>query len=134
MAFMDAAALSSVWWRAATSLRGILRSGSASLLPPERLCQECPQHGDGVHCSHPGVRAGAKYSREAERDTTGVSGGALNAVEGDLDDLLRSDMDHVAFTASFKVQEALGLPREHLVGHPLESLSDHDPAASVIIV
>src|SRR4051794_14917049 len=68
---------------------------------------------------------------EPERHTAGVAGRDLDAVERDLDDLFRLDVNDVALAsgplADLELQEALRLPLEKGVGEPLEGLAHHDP-------
>src|SRR5690606_28789039 len=73
----------------------------------------------------------AQHPGEAQRQSSGVAGRALNAVEGDLDDLLGTHEDDVTLAVCLQLQEAAGLPLEHLVGHPLERLAQHDEAVAV---
>jgi len=64
----------------------------------------------------------------------------LYAVDGDLDDLFRPDPHHtaVAFPAlrlplvGTQLHEPLGLPAQHLIGHPLEGLPDHHELADAV--
>ena len=77
------------------------------------------------------VVAVADHPGEAQRHAAGVAGGALHAVEGDLDDLLGPHVHDVrsSATGSTELGEPLGLPGEHLVGHPLERLAQHHEPA-----
>src|SRR6478752_1594085 len=78
------------------------------------------------------VVAVAQDPGEAERDATGVAGRALEAVEGDLHHLQRPQLHDVGVAdgrgGDGELGEPLGLPREHLVGHALERLAEHDEA------
>src|SRR5690606_37021406 len=62
---------------------------------------------------------------EAQRDSAWIASRPLDAVVGDLDDLLRADVDHVPLAVGLQLQEPLSLPLQHLVGHALERLAQH---------
>src|SRR3569623_1004808 len=66
------------------------------------------------------VVAVAEDPGEAQGEAAGVPGRALQAVERDLDDLRGPHVHDVALAVGLQLEEALGLPGEHLVGHPLE--------------
>src|ERR1700753_1144640 len=68
------------------------------------------------------VRAVAQHAREAQGDAARVARAALHAVEGDLDDLLRADVDGPVVAALLEFQEPRGLPGQQLVGEALEGL------------
>ena len=70
-------------------------------------------------------------AREAERDAAGILRARLHVVERDLDDDLRAHVDGVVVAADLELEELLRLPREHLVGQPLERLAEHDEAAAL---
>src|SRR5919109_1573314 len=53
---------------------------------------------------------------------------ALHLVERDLDHKLGPHVDDVSFAMRLAREELLRLPLEHLVGHPLERLSEHNEA------
>src|SRR5450759_2754496 len=57
-----------------------------------------------------------------------VARGALETVEGDLDHLLGTYGDDPPVVLGRQLGEAGRLPGEHLVGHALERLAEHDEA------
>ena len=75
------------------------------------------------------VVAVAAHPGEPQRDPAGVARRCLDPVDGDLDDLLGPDVDDVPLGRDRQFLEALGLPPQHLVGHALERLADHDEPA-----
>src|SRR5215212_4136378 len=77
------------------------------------------------------VVAVALHAREAQRHPSRVAAGGLDAVEGDLDDLLGPDVDGVAVAVGLELLEALRLPGQQLVGEPLEGLAEHREALAV---
>ena len=79
------------------------------------------------------VRPVALDAGEAEREPARVPRARLHAVERDLDDELRSDVNRVAVGLGLQLEQALRLPREHVVGHALERLAEHDESAAVRI-
>src|ERR1700712_3589194 len=62
------------------------------------------------------VVAVPQHPGEPEGHPAGVAGGALDAVEGDLDHLLGADVHDVAGAGGLQAEEALRLPLEGLVG------------------
>ena len=78
--------------------------------------------GEGVGVGGGLVLAVADDPGETQGHAAGVAGGALDAVEGDLDDLLGPDVDDVALAVGLQGEEPLGLPGQDLVGHPLEGV------------
>ena len=77
------------------------------------------------------VGAVALHAREAQRDAARVARARLHAVERDLDDELRAHVDDVPVAAGLELEQPLGLPREHRVGHALERLAEHHEAAGL---
>src|SRR4051794_13725892 len=76
------------------------------------------------------VRAVAQDAREAQRDASRVAGAGLDPVERDLGDELGPDVDDPVAALGREGEQALGLPREHLVGETLEGLAEHhEPVA-----
>src|SRR2546427_2872410 len=67
--------------------------------------------------------------REAEREPAGILRAGLDLVERDFGDDLGPDEDRVGVAADLDLEKLLRLPREHLVGEPLERLAEHDEAA-----
>src|SRR4051794_23657050 len=91
---------------------------------------------DRVGLAGPLVVAVAHDAGEAECDAAWVAGGALDAVEGDLDDLLGPQLHDVVVLdgarADGQLGEPLGLPGEHLVGHALEGLAEHHEVVTLL--
>src|SRR4051794_2685549 len=79
------------------------------------------------------VRPIALHSREAERHPAGILRAGLDLVERDLHDELRPHVDGVVVAPDLELEELLRLPGEHLVGHALEGLSEHDEPAALRI-
>src|SRR4051812_25915262 len=77
------------------------------------------------------VVAVAQDAGEAQRHATRVAGRLLHAVERDLDHLLGPERHDPVAAVDGELLEALRLPREHLVGHPLEGLAEHDELTAV---
>src|SRR5262249_28668863 len=77
------------------------------------------------------VGAVALDAREPQRKAAGIVRARLNVVERDLGDDLGPHVDRVVVAADLELEEAFGLPREHLVGEPLERLAEHDEAAAL---
>src|SRR6266851_1709300 len=71
--------------------------------------------------------------REAEREPAGIVRARLDVVERDLGDDLGTDVDGVIVAADLELEKRLRLPREHLVGQPLERLAEHDKAAPLAV-
>src|SRR5439155_20090179 len=55
----------------------------------------------------------------------------LDLVERDFSHDFRPDIDRVGIASDLELEEFLRLPRQHLVGQPLERLSQHDEAAAL---
>src|SRR3954471_18930748 len=91
---------------------------------------------EGVDLGDRLVVAIAQDAGEAQGDAAGVARGALHSVERDLDDLLGPHLhDEVLASVNRRrgqLGEALCLPGEHLVGHPLERLPEHDEPTGTI--
>src|SRR5262249_48218389 len=86
---------------------------------------------DGVRLRSPLVIAVADDTREAERHSAGIARRRLQAVERDLDDLLRTHFHDVAVRrAAGELREAPRLPVEHGVGHAFEGLAEHDESSA----
>src|SRR5919201_3753720 len=64
-----------------------------------------------------------------QRETTGIAGAPLHSVEGDLHYELRSYVHGVLVPVRLQLLEAVGLPREHFIGHALERLAQHHEAS-----
>src|SRR5207248_8349539 len=64
--------------------------------------------------------------REAERESTEIHGALLEAVEGNFDDELGTNVDDDTVVARLELLQLLRLPLEQLVGHSLECLAEHD--------
>src|SRR3954451_18939981 len=94
-----------------------------------RVRDERPHGLDGVRLVRGLVVAVAHDPGEAERQATGVAGRALEAVEGDLHDLLRAQRYDVGVAdragLGRQLGKALGLPGQQRVGHALERLPEH---------
>src|SRR4029450_12182953 len=71
------------------------------------------------------VRAVALPPGEPQSKAGWVPRAALHPVEGHLHDQLGSHVDREVVAVSLELEEPLGLPSEHLVGHSLERLSKH---------
>src|SRR4051794_31433107 len=72
-------------------------------------------------------------AREPQREPPGILRALLNFVERDLGDDLRSQVHGVAVARDLELEEPLRLPREHLVGEPLERLAEHHEAAALAV-
>ena len=79
----------------------------------------------GVRLLGPLVLAVALDAREAEGDAARVAAARLHAVERDLDHELGAHVDGVRRAPLLELQQALGLPGQHLVGQALERLAEH---------
>src|SRR5687767_903113 len=91
-------------------------------------------HGlDRVGLARPLVRAVALHSRESQRHAARIARARLHAVEGDLDDELRTDVHDVGLAVRLEAEQVLRLPGQHLVGHALEGLAEHDVPAGLRI-
>src|SRR6266567_4122503 len=90
---------------------------------------QVPHGCDAVCRVRPLVGPVAPDAREAQRHAARILPAALDAVERNLDDKLRTNIHGVAVAAGLEGQELLSLPGEHLVRHPLERLPEHDEAA-----
>src|SRR3989475_5334759 len=66
----------------------------------------------------------------ALRFAAGVVRAPLHAVEGDLDDQRRLDVNRPLLARALAAEQPLRLPGEHVVGEALEGLADHDEAAA----
>ena len=75
------------------------------------------------------VGAVALHAREAQGQAAGIHGALLQVVERDLDHQLRPHVHGVGVAAGLAREQLARLPGEHLVGHALEGLAEHDPAA-----
>src|SRR5439155_23850350 len=89
-------------------------------------------------CEGVGLRSGLVRSipldpREAEREPAGIVRARLDIVERDLGDDLGTHVDGALVAADLDLEKRLGLPREHLVGQPLERLAEHDEAAALAV-
>ena len=76
------------------------------------------------------VRPVALDPGEPKGEPAGIARARLDAVEGDLDDELRPHVDREVVAAGLELEQALGLPGEHRVGHALEGLAEHDEPAA----
>src|SRR5689334_23073595 len=79
------------------------------------------------------VRPVPLHAREAQRKTAGILRARLDLVERDLGDHLRPQVHRVVVAPDLELEEARGLPLEHLVGEPLERLAEHDEAAARLV-
>src|SRR5262245_51066087 len=102
----------------------------ASLL---RACMDGADGVDRVRVRSGLVGAVTLDAREAQRDSSRIARAGLDAVERDLDDELGPDVDDVSLALGRDPEEMLRLPREHLVGHSLEGLAQHDERAMLRI-
>ncbi len=75
------------------------------------------------------VRPVPLYPGEPEGEAAGVLRARLQVVERHFHHQLRPDVDGVGVPADFQLAQPVGLPAEHLVGHPLECLPEHDETA-----
>src|SRR3989454_5676971 len=89
--------------------------------------------GDGVGHGRPFVGTVALDAREPQREPAGILTTRLDVVEGDLDDELGAHVHRVppVVAPDLELEQLLGLPREHLVRHPLERLAEHHEPAGV---
>src|SRR5262245_22424979 len=77
------------------------------------------------------VAAVALYASGAGRAPARILRAGLDVVERDFGDDLRPHEHDVLVARDFDLEEALRLPREHLVGQTLERLAEHDEAAAL---
>src|SRR5262249_56310590 len=66
---------------------------------------------------------------KAEREPAGVTRARLDVVERDFAPEPWCHLPRVAVVGYRKLAQFLGLPRQHLVGHALEGLAEHDKPA-----
>src|SRR5262249_20531726 len=78
---------------------------------------------DGVGFSRRLVGPIPLHARKTQRDTPRILRACLNLVERDLRHHLGPDVYGVVVAANLELQELLRLPRQHLVGEPLERLA-----------
>src|SRR5215471_10503284 len=85
---------------------------------------------DRVRVARGLVVAIADHAREAQREATRIATARLQLVERDLDHELRPYVHDVVACVEVERErlEPLRLPREHLVGEPLERLAEHHEA------
>src|SRR5690242_10602830 len=118
----------------------VSNSGTARAYPRPASLRRSSAAGGGVDREdgrervgflRPLVRPVPLHAGEAQGDAARVAGAALDAVEGDLDDELGTDVDVVAVARGLQLQQVSRLPGQHLVGEALERLPEHDEAAAL---
>src|SRR4051812_45618989 len=72
----------------------------------------------------------AFHARETQREAAGILRARLEVVERDLGNDVGLEEHRVGIAPDLELEEALRLPREHLVGEALEGLAEHDEAAA----
>src|SRR5260370_7614086 len=77
------------------------------------------------------VRPVALDPGEPQRQASRILGARLDVIEGDLDDELGTHVHRVPVASGLELLQLRGLPGEHLVGHALEGLAEHDEPARV---
>jgi hypothetical protein len=83
--------------------------------------QERPHGVDRVGLGWILVGAVTLHPGEAQGHPAGVAGGGLRAVEGDLDNDLRTDIYGDPASLRFQFEEPLRLPAQRLVGEALDA-------------
>src|SRR5688572_13596789 len=66
------------------------------------------------------------HTGESQRQAARIDAALLYLVEGNFDDQFRPDVDDDALARDLAGEQLFGLPREHLIGHALERLAQHD--------
>jgi len=69
------------------------------------------------------VLAISLHPGESEGNSARIARARLNAIEGDFDDELGAHLHHMLVPLGLELEQPVGLPREYLVGHPLEGLA-----------
>ena len=89
-------------------------------LAPGRLPVDCTDRLEGVRLGGGLIGAITLDTREAQREAAGVLRAGLNVIECNFDNQLGAHVDGVVVAPDFERQQLPRLPRQRLVGEPLE--------------